>query len=450
MKNLPMYKLFFWTMITVIAILPGPNRVVQAGQNPEVKDGKVSLLTLSLAKQIALENNPSLVSALERINQAIEVVAQARADYFPTLTVSAGVDYNEKTQDAVVGYDENQYTNRLSATQILFNGFYRKYAHLSASTQEQMSRAAQDEAKRLLAWSVAQVFLNVQQTFENIKIAQTDMDFNQKQEIEAIAKENAGTGSYSDVLNFKTKVNSARSSLLGAQQDLNESTHGLAALLGYKDACLPGGMNIAPLMFDELTLAREVELGNDMDMESLLAQRPDLKQAFLAVENAEAGIHMAKAAYFPTISLTGAYGTTSGGYFHDTDEMGASVGASVSFDIFSGGANRSKVRQAKAEKRELQKNLAYDKITATSDIRSSAKNISMALQQETLQQENYHLLEITRDLVEKEYAAGQVSLVRLNEAQNNLVNSMGTLSMARVSLILALEEFDYYSGNNVN
>ncbi len=273
-----------------------------------------------------------------------------------------------------------------------------------------------------------------------------------KQEKEAIAKERSGTGSYSDVLNFKTKVNSARSSLLQAQQDLNESTHGLAALLGYTDASLPEGMGIAPLMFDptNTTPAQGVDTENDVNIDSLLSQRPDLKQAFLAVQNAQAGIYMAKAAYFPTVSLTGAYGTTSGDSFHDTDDMGASVGVSVSFDIFSGGANRSKVREAQAAKRELQKELEVQKITATSHILSSAQNISMALEQEALQQENYHLIKITRDLVEKEYAAGQASLVRLNEAQNNLVNSMGDLSMARVSLILALEEFDYYSGSNIN
>ncbi len=52
--------------------------------------------------------------------------------------------------------------------------------------------------------------------------------------------------------------------------------------------------------------------------------------------------------------------------------------------------------------------------------------------------------------MEKEYNAGQVSLVRLNEAQNDLVSAMGDLAIARVSMILALEAFDYYTGENIH
>jgi outer membrane protein TolC len=40
----------------------------------------------------------------------------------------------------------------------------------------------------------------------------------------------------------------------------------------------------------------------------------------------------------------------------------------------------------------------------------------------------------TRDLVEKEYSAGQASLVRLNEAQRDLTTAMGRLALARAAL----------------
>lgn len=451
----------FWALLVVLTLVPGRDTAALATTDKSVnspQSDQYTALTLILAKQIALENSPTLASSLERINQAREGIKQAKANYLPVLSATAGWDYTEKTENSNSTYDETLYTDKISATQILFDGFYRKYVTLSAEYGEKINLAAREEAKRQLAWSVAQTFLNVQLARENMTITRSDIEFNKKQEVEAIAKEKAGTGSYSDVLNFKTKVNSARSSLLSATQDLVESTYGLAALLGYEDARLPEAMAIAPLNFKNPDLenprAGSVTQGDEMVPESelttLFSQRPDLKEASLAVEDADAGIKMAKADYFPTISLTAAYGTAAGDSFNDSDKMGASLGVNVSIDLFSGGAKKSRVREAVSYKREREKDLEDARINAVSDIRSSIRNISTAKEQLALQQENTRLIEETRDLVKKEYNAGQVSLVRLNEAQNELINAMGDLAIARVSLILAMEEFDYYTADNIN
>jgi len=454
------------TIIMALAILPGSGRVALAGQKVSIdrsetpttldaaedRDTDTGRLTLDQAKKIALEHNPTLTSAMERISQAKEAVNQAKADYLPTISVTAGIDYAEETKNSAAGYNENNYTNQISATQVLFNGFYRKYSNLSAQYNETMSIIAQDDVKRLLSWSVAQAFLNTQLAIENIKVAQADMAFNLEQEIEAAAKEKSGIGSYSDVLNFKTKVNSAKSSLLSAKQDLNEATHGLAVLLGYENACLPEGMNVSELTLDEQDVIITLETGPEFDsqIKTLVAARPDIKEASIAIQDAQANIQMAKSSYFPTISLTGAYGTASGETFYNEESMGASLGISVSFDIFSGGATTAEVRQTLAEKREKESDLLDAKNTAVSNIKISMQKIETAQEQLDLQTENTRLIEITRDLVQKEFNAGQASLVRLNEAQTDLVTAQGNLSLARVSLILALEEFDYYIGKNIN
>ena len=191
----------------------------------------------------------------------------------------------------------------------------------------------------------------------------------------------------------------------------------------------------------------------DNDMETFLAKRPDLLQAAYAVKAADAQINMATAGYYPTVSLTGSYGVSSGETFSDmadTDKMGGAVGVTVNFELFSGGSTRSSVREAESAKKELKNELESSKLTAMSDIRSALEDINTTRQQLILQKENTDLVERMRNLVEKEYAAGQASLVRLNEVQNNLVSALGDLAIARVSLILAMERFKYYTGNNVH
>jgi len=409
-------------------------------------------LTLERAKQTALENSPTLAAAGERVSQAIAVIEEARADYLPTVSVSGSREYTEKT-DLNAVTDETRYTANVSASLVLFHGFYRKYNVLSAQYNEEMDRATLDETRRSLAWNVSQTFLNAQLTLENIKIAQSDMAYNRALEKEAVAKELLGTGSYSDVLNYKTSVNTAKAALIAAEQSYREYVFGLAALMGYEDARLPAGMEIVPLAVSNRDAAAQTRDAGEINMTSALENRPDIRKNRLAIQDADARVSRAKSDFFPTVALTGSYGTGSAGDMDDfgySDNLGASLGLELSFDLFTGGARRAAVRNVAAEKRALENDLKDSQITAKKEIRTALAKVETAVRTLALQNENTDLMETTRDLVYKEYNAGQASLVRMNEAQNNLVSSQGDLADARISLSLALEELDYYTGRIVS
>jgi TolC family type I secretion outer membrane protein len=404
------------------------------------------VLTLEGAKATALLNNPTLGAAKERTLQAQALVNQARASYLPTISQTASWQYTEATGAENLGYEENQYASRLSVTQVLFNGFLTRYSTLAASVGVKMSREAEQDARRLLIWNVSQGFLNLQLAHENMAIAQSDMDYNRSQAREAGAKLKAGTGSLSDHMNFEIRVNSARASLIQARQSYRESLFGLYALMG---ETIPG--DVDAIGVEGLKLERAVVLPDRASqIAAALENRPDLKQDRLALEQADAEVKNAKSGFYPEISLTGAYGSDgSWDEVGDRDELGASVGLTMDFNLFAGGTTRSKVSQARSGKREKEKELEKARIDAISDVRASLTKVVSAREQLALQEENVVLVTRTRDLVEKEYRAGQVSLVRLNEAQNTLVASQGELAKARVSLVLALEQLDYYTGNNM-
>ncbi|MCG8616534.1 MAG: TolC family protein [Desulfobacterales bacterium] len=445
-------------LAAALIIISGPGRVSLAmaasstsltGQT--IAGGSPAALTLTLAraKQIALENSPTLSAAKENLVQAMETIRQARAEYLPTVALTSSWDYDEKT-DLSASSQEEAYTNTLSATQVLFQGFYRKYNTLSAQYGQKMSLESLADAKRTLIWSVSQSFLNLQLASENIRIAESDMAFNQDQLKEAEAKERLGTGSYSDVLNYKTKVNTAKAALIEARQSYKEYGFGLAALMGYADARLPDNTRIQALATAE-EAAEPEKRDADVDIDTVLDTRTDLVVDDLAVRDADARINRARSDYLPTVSLTGGYGVSGAENLDgldDSDNMGSSVGVSISFELFSGGAIRSSVRTVMSEKRELEADRKDARITAVSEIRTALESVASARETLTLQAETTRLTGETRDLVKKEYDAGQASLVRMNEAQNDLVAAEGDLADARVSLLLALEELDYYTGAN--
>ncbi|MCP4120020.1 MAG: TolC family protein [Desulfobacteraceae bacterium] len=404
------------------------------------------VLTLEWAKATALLNNPDLGAAKERTLQALELVNQARAAYLPSISHTTSWQYTEATGEGSPAFDENQYANRLSVTQVLFNGFLTRYATLSARAGVKMSREGEQDARRLLIWNVSQGFLNIQLARENMAIARSDMEYNTALAREAGAKLKAGTGSLSDHMNFEIRVNSARASLIEAKQSYREALFALYALMG---ETIPG--DVDAIEIEGLNPDRgAVPLDPDSRIMAALENRPDLKQDRLALEQADAEVEKAKSGFYPELTLTGAYGSDgSWEEVGDRDELGASLGLKLNFNLFAGGATRSKVSQARSGKREKEKDLEKARIDAISDVRASFTSVVSAGEQLTLQETNVELVTRTRDLVEKEYRAGQVSLVRLNEAQNTLVASRGELAKARVSLALALEQLDYYTGKNI-
>ena len=79
---------------------------------------------------------------------------------------------------------------------------------------------------------------------------------------------------------------------------------------------------------------------------------------------------------------------------------------------------------------EAQSSLENTKINVKAAVASDVATLISAQEQLALQRSNATLVQQVRDLVEKEYAAGQASLVRLNEAQRDLVAAHGNLALS--------------------
>jgi outer membrane protein TolC len=405
-------------------------------------------LDLRTAARIALEQNPSLAAAAARVAQARERLAQARARYWPTVDAEgAGSrvdlsrnDYEESLamarlfdSSATIDDPRNRYRAALTANWVLFDGFERKFANLSARYGEQRTEAARSDAQRLLLSAVASAYFQAQLSNEDIAIARADEAFNERQLIEAKARRRLGTGSLSDELNFQVRANSAKTSRIQAEVAYETNRIALAALLGLPGAVFPEHLLLAPLAEET---AQEMSPPEPEPLVKLArGQRPDLVEADLALKQAEADIGRAQARFYPTLNLTG---TVEGNREEDLqfegDDFGNAVSLNLKYNLFSGGGDRARHREARARKQEAEKILEERVLEVSSEVRTSAARVASAQRQVALQRENAALVRQTRDLVEKEYNAGQASLVRLNEAQRDLTSALSRLALARAAL----------------
>lgn len=424
---------------------PSESRAMQANPSTRIP----AVLDLETAQRIALEANPSLSAARARASQARERVRQAWSRYLPRIEGSANAAHvrypeNQGTVLPSSGFSsipggliprdrEDVYSATLSAVLTLFDGFQREFALAAARFNEEGSKAAYREAQRVLLAAVADSYFSAQLGRERGIIAEADEAFNQRQLQDAQAREALGAGSLSDVLNFQVQVNLARAQKILADQEYRVALTGLAALMGLPEGTLDERTVLAPLGDVPEALLKEPSVSDDVAY--ALHHRPDVLQARFGLQAAQAGVGSAQSRFSPSVSLFSTFeGSRANSARMGQDDFGSSVGIAVVVPLFAGGEDYSRVREARQARREAEDKVQSAAVDAASQVQAAVAQILGAQEQLRLQEKNAALVRQTRDLVAKEYAAGQASLVRLTQAQRDLVQAQSQLALTRIFL----------------
>jgi len=406
-------------------------------------------LDLDDVQRMALADNPSLMAAKARIEQAQARIRQAWSTYLPRIDATYSASKTWLADDISgsfsqlsippdvadqfdIGDTRETYRGGISASWTVFDGFGRRFTNAVARFGAQESEMAYREAQRLMLDAVAVSYHSAQLAREQIEIAEADESFNLRLLDEAKDRRRVGTGSLSDELNFEVRTNAARTTLIQARRTFEIAMIGLATLVGLPDAGFA----------DNIVLERlDQESSEDLDLpdaEPLIdyarAHRPGIQQNKYAVERAEASVWQRRSVFLPRVNATASHDATSSDSQVHKDEFSTTVGLNISYSLFAGGYDLAAIAEAKAAVKEAKRTLAAADIQVASETRQSVERLRAAQDELRLQRKNADYVQRNRDLVEKGYAAGQESLVRLNEAQRDLVQARARLAVARVSL----------------
>jgi len=422
----------------------------------------IEILDLETAQRIALQGNPGIVAAQARLEQARARVSQAVAAWWPSLDATGNA---ARTRRSDLEYDlashfpavPGQSTDRtydssaagLRATWVIFDGFYRSFRQKQAKFGVKSSVAARRDSQRLLVTAVAEAFLNAQLTQTKVKIAEADKKFYKKQLLDANNRYEVGTGSWGDVLNIKVQLNSAKTSSMFGSREYEAALYGLAALLGVPDSIFPETIKLAELDKD---FKPPEDLEKDVRglIDDALAARPDLRRLAMKIHEAEAATGQAKAAFWPKVQLGGSVnGAQQGDIALTGEDFGDAISLSASWNLFSGGADRARVFEAKQQRREAAYSRADLRNRVASEVRQDIALLAASTEQVRLQRESVDLVEQNRELAQSEYEAGSASLVRLNEAQRDLTTTYGRLAQALVGYHLARQRLLSATGRNL-
>jgi len=294
---------------------------------------------------LALDNNRDLRLALANVEQARAQYRVQRADILPSLSASGGATY-QKTPFAATGaagrLDIYTASVGVSAWEVDLFGRVR---NLTKAAQEEFFAAQENRnaAQVALVAEVATAWATMAADQDQLALARkTEAAFRQTLDLTE-ARFKSGVASELEVRQARTSHDQARADIAQMTTQIAQDQNALTLLAGTSvdAALLPDG-----LPANGITVAR---LPGNMPS-SLLLKRPDITAAEHQLIGANANIGAARAAFFPTLSLTAALGTMSLGlsnlFAHGSENW--SVAPSASLPIFDAGRNAGNLRYAKA------------------------------------------------------------------------------------------------------
>jgi outer membrane protein, multidrug efflux system len=318
----------------------------------------------------ALQQNLDLRIAATRILQAQAQLGITRADQFPTVDAGAATS-RSRVAKTVVPVQRDPYQNsdfQLTAGvawEIDFWGRFRR-----ATEAARASLLASEWGRRAVATSlvsqVASAYFEVRAFDRQLDVATRTLASRRESLRLTEVAAAGGATSLVDVRQAEQLVFNAAATIADLERQIAQQENFISVLLGRNPSDVPRGASL-----EQQVHVPDVPVGLPS---ALLERRPDIRQAEQLLVAANANIGVAKAAYFPQISLTGSGGVQSAALsaLFTTPAGLWSVGAGLTQPIFNAGRTRSRVALSKAQQEEAV--LSYQQA-----IQQSLREVSDAL-----------------------------------------------------------------------
>lgn len=381
----------------------------------------------------ALKSNYDVRIAAARVLQAQAQLGITRADQLPSLSVGGSIASQRSPKTGPIpSYEITQ--GKLTASASWNLDFWGKYRRATEAARADLlaNEWAQKEVIATLVAQVAAAYFQLREL--DLELEVSNRTFSSRKESLQLTQtlEQHGINSLLDVRQSEQLVYTAATEIPDFERQVAQEENTISILLGNNPGDVPRGLRLT-----EQPHAPEVPSGLPS---SLLERRPDIRQAEENLIAANARIGVARAAYFPEISLTGTAGYQSPALTNlFTGPAGVwNLASSLAQPIFEGGRLKSNVRLAEAEREQML-------LTYQQTIQSAFRDVSNALiayrknREFRIQQE--HLLESAKDaarLSEVRFKAGTTDYLEVLTNETNSFSAELGLARAEANELIAL------------
>jgi len=402
-----------------------------------------------LAKQdavaIALENNYDIKVSNNNIEAAKNSSSIYNSGYLPTVSANGGANYQDKENENEFqdGHTQTQnsvtesYNASIGLNYLLFDGLgrmynYKKLQEIYNLSEIQARQVVENTLLQLLAsyYDVARLTENKINQGKSLAISK-DRSLREKYNYEY------GQNTQLDVLNSEVDVNNDSISLLNISRELSNAKRDLNVVLG-RDISIDFEVDTVVNYTIDLTYTNLLN--------SAKANNAKLLQAEKNVELSNFDLKINKSNWMPVVGINGAYGwnnlnvdTDNGNAFSLASQTskGINAGLNLSWNIFDGGATKTRVDNAKIaidnsniQKEQIEQDLERNVANAW----ETYQNALFILQAE---QKNVDTNKRNFSRSEEQFKLGQIISVEFRLAQVNLLNAVNNYNKAKYAAKIA-------------
>jgi outer membrane protein len=375
---------------------------------------------LSGALATAYDNNQRLAASKASLKATNEGYVQAKAGWFPTLSANASAGYLKQTSPTQF---PGQKTSRspktmaLEANQAIYRGG-RTVAQTDAALSD-IGRARaqfQDDEQQVLLSGVT-AYMDVLKAMAVLQLNEKNVSVLQENMRATRTRFSVGDVTKTDVAQAEARFATATAQRINALGALD------SAKATYEQV-----MGIAPddLMAPDVKLTLPTTLQEALDVAA--KENPSLRASYHSADTAEHLVRREKGSLLPEIGVGGSANTTKDNSIYGGREDTLQASARLTMPLFQGGADYSKVRQAKQEAARAKAALINQQRVTTEQTIRSWDAYQTAKAQIVSLQSAINAAEVALDGVQKESMVGSRTVLDVLNAEKELLD-------ARVSLV---------------
>ena len=405
--------------------------------------------TLNGYEQQLLQANQALVAARDRLNQARSLARIATAAYFPQVSTDPNAARQRGSGNRPLNgasaaliqprpYTQNVYSIPFSLSyEVDLFGRVRKNVE-AANASLQSTAADVGNVQLVLSAELAADYFTLRELDAEYQVVQESVDY-QRKALELVQRRHeGGVASGLEVAQQATVLDSTLSQASLVQESRAQYEHAIAVLVGQPAT----SFNISPAPLK--ATPPPVPLGVPSDV---LERRPDIStlEREVAYENAQIGL--ARAAFYPHITLSSAGGlqSTDIASLFSAPSLFWSLGADALEPIIQGGRNRANLAATRAAYEQAVANYRQSVLTAFQEVEDGISNLSTLSQALTTQAQAVADARRALDIANNRYTGGVTTYLDVITAETTLLNSerletqlLGQQMVSSVYLVKAL------------
>jgi outer membrane protein len=440
----------------------------------------------------ALDNNLSIKQSVLNTKFSEQELSQSKAAIAPSINAFATNFYNfGQTIDPL----SNQFASErvrsnqfgLNSRLTIFNGLQNYHTIKRNELNLSAARFDVDKSRNDISLAVANFYLQILLSEELVNVARNQIAITQRQVDQSEKLYRAGSIPYGSLLDVQAQLATEELSLVNAQNQVELSYLQLIQLLQLEREEAQKFRIVKPQISIELSAVIESRPNQIYDE----AERflPDIKSAETRLMGAEQNLMVAKGTRYPSLSLSGAFGTgysglrqeltgysiggdriigqTQSGELVTTPDIvplfalkpfdrqmrenfNQSIGLTLSVPIFNNYTTRSFVNSAKITMEIRENELEITKNRVKQDIQQAFADATAALNNLKASEKAFNALQQAFKYNEQRFEAGVINPVEFYMAKTRLNNAEADLQRAKYNFIFRLKVLDFYQGKPIS